>query len=182
MKRILALLGSPRPGGNSETLTQAVLRGAGSKGNEISEIRLNGMTLGGCIDCRKCWSRGNPCIIVDDMNGIHDRIRQADIIVFSTPLYWYTWSSQIKPVWDRFLPFLHENAAWDLRGKEAMLVATAGDDRADAFEGLLFSFRTSCDLLGIQQVEPLLACGVHEKGDILKGDWVKKAEERGRAL
>jgi multimeric flavodoxin WrbA len=116
------------------------------------------------------------------MNGIHDRIRQADVIVFSTPLYWYTWSSQIKPVWDRFLPFLHENAAWDLRGKEALLVATAGDDRTDAFEGLLFSFRTSCDLLGIQRTEPLLACGVHEKGDILKGDWVKKAEERGRAL
>jgi len=182
MKQVLALLGSPREGGNSDLLAQAVLRGAEEKGYSTGSIRLQGMRLGGCIDCRKCWSKGSPCVIPDSMNEIHDRIREADVLVFATPLYWYTWSSQIKPVWDRFLPFLHEKAEWDLRGKKALLVATAGDDKIDAFEGLVFSFRTSCELLGMDHREPFLAPGVYGKGDALKGKWISKAEETGRSL
>jgi len=182
MKKVLALLGSPRVGGNSETLAQAVLRGAEKTGNTTDMIRLNGMALGGCIDCRKCWSKGTPCIIGDRMTEVHSKIQEADVIVFATPLYWYSWSAQIKPVWDRFLPFLHEKAAWDLRGKEALLLTTAGDDKIDAFDGLVFSFKTSCDLLGMKHLEPFLAHGVYAKGDALKGKWVLKAEELGRSL
>ena len=182
MKRIIALLGSPRTGGNSETLAQAVLRGAEERGYSKNIVRLQGMPLGGCIDCRKCWSRGTPCIIEDGMAEVHSKIHEADVVVFATPLYWYTWSSQIKPVWDRFLPFVHEKAAWDLKGKEAILVATAGDDKVDAFDGLVFSFKTSCDLLGINHRDPFLAHGVYNKGDALKGKWIARAEDLGRSL
>lgn len=182
MKRILVLLGSPRSGGNSETLAQAVIRGAEEIGYSNSMIRLQGIHLGGCIDCRKCWSKGDPCIIGDGMTEVHNRIREADVLVFATPLYWYTWSAQIKPVWDRFLPFLHEKASWDLRGKEALLVATAGDDKADAFDGMVFSFKTSCDLLGMKHRDPFLAHGVYAKGDAIKGKWISKAEDLGRSL
>lgn len=119
MKHVLALLGSPRAGGNSETLAQALLKGAESSGNTTYTIRLNGMALGGCIDCRKCWSNGAPCVIGDGMAEVHNHIRKADVLVFATPLYWYSWSAQIKPVWDRFLPFMHEKAEWDLRGKKS---------------------------------------------------------------
>jgi multimeric flavodoxin WrbA len=182
VKKILGILGSPRKGGNSETLVERVLGCAGDRGAMTDVIRLQGLKLSGCIDCRKCWSRGSPCVIDDDMGKVHERIREADVLVFASPLYWYTWSSQMKPVWDRFLPFLHDEAGWDLKGKKAVLVATAGDDKPDAFDGMAFSFRTSCELLGLDHMEPLLAHGVYEVGDVKRGKWLEMAEELGRSL
>ncbi len=182
MRKVLAILGSPRKGGNSETLAVSVLAGASSNGASTDTIRLQGMDLSGCIDCRKCWSRGSPCVIPDDMGKVHEKINWSDTIIFASPLYWYTWSALMKPVWDRFLPFLHDDAKWDLKGKKAILVATAGDDKPDAFEGISFSFKTSCELLGMDQTGTLLAYGVYEAGDASKGDWLARAEKLGRTL
>ncbi|MGB4210064.1 MAG: flavodoxin family protein [Thermovirgaceae bacterium] len=182
MKRILGILGSPRRGGNSETLARKVLDGAAENGFATDIIRLQGLNLTGCTDCRKCWSGGSPCVIDDDMDKVYEKVREADLLVFASPLYWYSWSSQIKPVWDRFLPFHHAKARWDLKDKKALLVAAAGDDKPEAFEGMLFSFRTSCRLLGMEMVKPLLAHGVHGMGEATKGNWLKLAEELGKSL
>ncbi|MEA3507852.1 MAG: flavodoxin family protein [Synergistota bacterium] len=182
MKKITALLGSPRAGGNSEQLTEALLRGATKAGYEGTRIRLSTLDLKGCLDCRECWTSGAPCIIPDDMGKVHEAIRESEAIVFASPLYWYSWSAQIKPVWDRFLPFLSDRATWDLRGKTAIMIGTAGDDKPDVFRGLRFSFEISCELLGMLPVEPLMAYGVFDKGDVTKGDWLSMAESLGASL
>ncbi|MCD7951481.1 MAG: NAD(P)H-dependent oxidoreductase [Synergistaceae bacterium] len=71
-KKILTmLLGSPRKGGNSETLADALAAGAAEKGYEVRKVRLAGMTLKGCIDCRRCWSAGTPYIQRDDMDKVY---------------------------------------------------------------------------------------------------------------
>ncbi|HOC82866.1 MAG: putative NAD(P)H-dependent FMN-containing oxidoreductase YwqN [Synergistetes bacterium ADurb.Bin155] len=182
MKRILGILGSPRRGGNSETLARKVLEGAAENGWVTDVIRLQDLEINGCTDCRRCWSGGSPCVIDDDMDKVYEKIREADLLVFASPLYWYSWSSQIKPVWDRSLPFVHKEARWDLKDKKALLVAAAGDDKPEAFEGMLFSFRTSCRLLGMEMVEPLLAHGVHGMAEAEKSHWFRLAGELGRSL
>lgn len=182
MKKVLGILGSPRKGGNSETLARKVLDGAAKNGAAFDVIRLQGLSLSGCTDCRRCWSGGRPCVIDDDMEKVYEKVRGADLLVFASPLYWYSWSSQMKPVWDRFLPFVHKEARWDLKDKRALLVASAGDDKPDVFQGMLFSFRTSCGLLGLEMAEPLLAHGVHGMGEVGKGQWLNLAEELGRSL
>ncbi|HOG14546.1 MAG TPA: flavodoxin family protein [Synergistales bacterium] len=182
MKRILGILGSPRRGGNSETLARKVLEGAAGNEWVTDVIRLQDLEINGCTDCRRCWSGGSPCVIEDDMSKVYEKVREADLLVFASPLYWYSWSSQIKPVWDRFLPLVHKEARWDLKDKRALLVAAAGDDKPEAFEGMLFSFRTSCRLLGMEMVKPLLAHGVHGMGEAEKGHWLRLAEELGRSL
>lgn len=62
-KKILTLLlGSPRIGGNTEKIADALAEGAAEKGYEARKVHLAALTLKGCLDCRKCWSTGKPCI------------------------------------------------------------------------------------------------------------------------
>ena len=77
MKRILGILGSPRRGGNSETLARKVLEGAAENGWVTDVIRLQDLEINGCTDCRRCWSGGSPCVIDDDM----DKVYEADDLV-----------------------------------------------------------------------------------------------------
>jgi multimeric flavodoxin WrbA len=149
VKKICMLLGSPRRGGNSETMAEALVSGIGAE-TMVDRFRLGDMTIDGCMDCRKCWSTGRPCIIDDEMDKVYDSISESYALILATPLYWYSWSSHIKPVVDRFLPFLAEDAVSNLTGKKALLVASAGDIHASCFDGLLFSFRQSCGLLGME--------------------------------
>ena len=113
-KKILTLLlGSPRIGGNTEKLADALAEGAKVKGYEIRKVHLAALTLKGCTDCRKCWSTGKPCIQNDDMDKVYPDIEAGTVIAFVSPLYFYSWSSQIKPVWDRLLPILYAGSAED---------------------------------------------------------------------
>ncbi|MDD4160517.1 MAG: flavodoxin family protein, partial [Synergistaceae bacterium] len=82
-KKILTLLmGSPRIGGNTEKLADALAEGASEKGYEIKKVHLATLTLKGCLDCRKCWSTGKPCIQNDDMDQVYPDIEAASVIVF----------------------------------------------------------------------------------------------------
>ena len=155
MGHISVLLGSPRKGGNSETMAEEILAHAPA-GSSIDRIVLSSLRLEGCRDCRRCWSGGTPCVIPDDMSKVYRSLGQADLIFFVTPLYWYSWSASIKAVWDRLLPYCTPSAPRSLQGKRAVLVASAGDDGTDCFDGLRFSMKKSCDLLGISVVGEFL--------------------------
>jgi multimeric flavodoxin WrbA len=183
MKGTVVLLGSPRKAGNSETLAEAFLKGAGERAGQITRFRLSEMSpLSGCLDCRQCWTQGKPCVLKDPMREIHDALRVSDLIIFVSPLYWYTWSGQIKPVLDRFLPFVSETPLFDLRGKKAILISTAGDSDPKCFDGLRFSFRSSCALLGLENLHEILAHGIYRRGEIEGTEWLEQAERFGNKI
>ena len=182
MKKITLIFGSPRKDGNSELMAEQLISSRPSD-VEVDRFHVAGMKLGGCVDCRKCWSTGKPCVIEDDMQKLYESLISADLIVFVTPLYWYSWSAQIKPVLDRLLPFMSEEATANLHGKKAVLVASAGDDRESCFDGLIFSFRQSCALLGLDPAGELLKTDLYEKGEIGKNAEVMEEIRRmGREL
>lgn len=104
-KILTLLLGSPRSGGNTEVLADALARGARENGWEVRKVRLAAMELKGCLDCRGCWSKGAPCVLGDDMDKVYADIEAASAVAFVSPLYFYSWTTQIKPVWDRLLPY-----------------------------------------------------------------------------
>jgi len=180
MKRMLALLGSPRENGNTAALARAVAEGAAERGYEASFVQLARLSIKGCIDCRRCWEKGRPCVIKDDMDTVYDSLASSDAVIFATPLYWYSWSGQIKLLWDRLLPFGSPKAEKSLAGKKAILVASAGEEDLSAFDGLLFSYDKSCSFLDLQQVGRVLATGVYEAGEICKGEWLSEAKDLGR--
>lgn len=165
MKTLTVLLGSPRRDGNTDTLAQAFSDPFTRAGSIVNIFRLDEMKLGGCTDCRMCWKAGKPCVFEDDMEGIYRSMDASDLIVFVTPLYWYSWSAQIKPVWDRLVPYNAGDAPRTLKGKQALLIAAGADDGSDIFDGLTASYRKSCDLLGLERAGEFLYPGLFGKHD-----------------
>ncbi len=182
MKKIVILLGSPRKNGNSERLAKSFATGSESQGAHVRFLRLHNMNIKGCSDCRQCWSSGKHCIVADDMSQLYESIDNADVIVFATPLYWYSWSAQIKAVWDRMLPYVSDKAKTTVKGKQGVLLVTAGDEREDVFDAVLESFDRSASLLGLKQAGKICAHNVYDIGDIEDGNWLDRAKELGASV
>lgn len=106
--RILALVGSPRKGGNTDILTEEVLRGARDQGHDTEKLRLYDYEILPCRDCRRCKNRerGYSCALSDGMQEIYPQLERADVIVFGTPIYWYGPTAKMKLLIDRLRPFI----------------------------------------------------------------------------
>ncbi|GEP64478.1 hypothetical protein CBE01nite_22460 [Clostridium beijerinckii] len=87
------LICSGRVGGNSYLLSEAFIKGAIQSDHEVVKYEVGKKNIKGCIACDTCFSKGTPCSFDDDFNALAPKIEKADVIVFATPLYWYTFPS-----------------------------------------------------------------------------------------
>ncbi|MDR3164269.1 MAG: flavodoxin family protein [Synergistaceae bacterium] len=182
-RKITVLLGSPRRNGNSETLAVSFIEGAAKAGYKAEMIRTNGLKIGGCIDCRRCWTNRTHCFLNDDMKEVYASIDASDVITFVAPLYFYSWPAQIKPVWDRLLPYFSPNSRMDVSGRSTVLIATAGDNDDRCFDGLKKSFELACNYAKWKIAGELLVHGVHEANAVSSREEIlKQAFEMGENL
>lgn len=100
--KILILNGSPTKNGNTEALVNAFKDGAASKGHEIDVINVAHKKVNGCMACDYCHAHDGQCVQKDDMQEIYPLIQQADMIVFASPIYYFTMSAQLEAVIHRF--------------------------------------------------------------------------------
>ncbi|UYP48327.1 hypothetical protein NEF87_004612 [Candidatus Lokiarchaeum ossiferum] len=122
MCNILVLHGSPRRGRNSDTLTEKFLDGIKSKvGVKIEHCILDRMNIAPCRGCFECTKvEPHLCIINDDMQQIYRSYRAADLIIYTTPMYWDYITAQMKLAIDRMEPL-----AWDgFSGKKVFAIFT----------------------------------------------------------
>lgn len=102
-KKVLILSSSPRKGGNSETLAAAFAKGAQEAGNQVELVHLREKQYGFCKGCFACLKLGH-CVIKDDAVEIVSQMHDADVLVFATPVYYYSVSGQLKTMLDRARP------------------------------------------------------------------------------
>src|SRR5512141_1183654 len=115
-KKILILKGSPRERGNSATLAERTAAGARAAGAEVESIYLHGLDIRPCDACDLCLEPGSGCVIEDDMQPLYPRLAEADVIVLASPVYWFTFSAQLKLCMDRWYAF--QSSKWgDIKGK-----------------------------------------------------------------
>jgi len=100
MKKIVVLLGSGRRNGNTEQLVDAFIRGAEEAGHTVKKISLYKTQINGCLGCNAC-RYGKPCVQKDDFNSIVPDLKACDMIVFASPLLFWTLSARIKAVIER---------------------------------------------------------------------------------
>ena len=106
-KRILILTGSPRRGGNSDLMADAFAKGASEAGNSVVQFNTAHKHIQGCRACDNCFSKENKaCIFNDDFNELASLMAESDVIIFCTPLYWYSFPTQIKAAIDKFYSFI----------------------------------------------------------------------------
>ena len=101
-KKVLILSGSPRKNGNSDYLCEKFFEGAVDAGHDVEKIFISEKKIAYCRACYACQKLGK-CVINDDMQEILPKIIDADVLVFASPVYFYSINAQIKTVLDRTL-------------------------------------------------------------------------------
>ncbi len=130
MKKVLVVSASPRKGGNSETMAKKFAEGASASGNEVKVITVQDVDLKFCTGCLYCQSH-DKCVLNDGMNALYTEFENADVLVFATPVYYYSVSGQLKTFLDRLNPLYPRKNKF----KEVYLLATAADDDEAAMNG-----------------------------------------------
>ena len=132
MKKIVVISSSLRLNSNSEILADGFIKGAKENGNKVDKIILRDQKLLFCCGCLSCQKNGR-CFQDDFVNGVLDIIQEADILVFATPIYYYSISGQLKTFLDRLNPlYVRKNSF-----KEIYLIATSADKERSAMDGAI---------------------------------------------
>lgn len=161
-KKILVISTSPRMGGNSETLADAFMRGAKEAGHETEKICLYDKTIEFCKGCLACQLTGT-CVIHDNVAAILDRMQQADVVAFATPVYFYEMSGQMKTLLDRTNPLFPGEYSF----RDIYLLAASADEQESSMDGAVKGLEgwISCfdhaHLAGVVR-----GTGADKKGDI----------------
>lgn len=121
-KNILTIVSSPRKGGNSEILVDEFIAGAKEAGHMVKKVCLRDKKISPCLACEACLKNGGTCVQKDDMAEILEQLVAADVIVLSTPVYYYSVSAQLKMMIDRTLA-----GGEKMKNKEFYFIATAAD-------------------------------------------------------
>ncbi|MCI9470123.1 MAG: flavodoxin family protein [Lachnospiraceae bacterium] len=172
-KKIVVITGSPRKNGNSFAMTDTFIRTAQEKGHTVTRFDAALKKVGGCRACETCFSTGKACTFDDDFNTIAPAILEADAVVFTMPVYWYSIPAQIKGVIDRLFSFVVGGK--DIAGKECALIACCEEDDMSVMDGVRIPMERSAALLKWKMVGEVLIPSVLNAGDIEKTDGCEKA-------
>lgn len=134
MKKVLILLGSPRINGNTAKIANMVEELSRKDDIEIESIYLNSMNIKACQACGACHVKGvEKCLINDDMKKLYPKIIESDIIIFTSPIYFFNLSAQLKMVIDRFYAFgPNPNYKKYFSLKKFGLILSFGDDSIES--------------------------------------------------
>jgi multimeric flavodoxin WrbA len=125
-KNILILKCSPRERGNSAALADRTAAGALAAGAQVETIYLHSLDIRPCDACDLCQEPGSGCVIEDDMQPLYPKLAQADAIVLASPIYWFTFSAQLKVCMDRWYAFTASRYG-ELNHKSFGIILTYGD-------------------------------------------------------
>lgn len=181
-KNILVLTGSPRRNGNSDRMAEAFIKGALSVGHEVVKFDSAAKDIAGCKACKKCWAKGKPCFYRDDFDELTTILEEADVIVYSTPLYWFSFPAQIKAAIDRMYAYAGENCRSPLKIKESYLLVCGADEDIKIFDGIIATYNEIVQYMQWTDKGVLAVPNVQEKGDIDRTNALLKAEEFGKLL
>lgn len=132
MKRILVISTSARVKGNSDSLADAFIKGAVGAGHQVEKIALADKTIRNCTGCLAC-QQTHHCMIQDDMDEIILKMKQSNVIVFATPVYFYGMSGQMKVLLDRTNPLFEH----DYQFQDIYLIASAAEENRKAMDGTI---------------------------------------------
>jgi len=182
MRKILAIVGSPRKNGNTDILVGKVADGAMAKGAVVETIFLRDLDIKECDGCHVCW-KAKPCSKHDDMLGLYPKIIESDAIVFGTPVYWYGPTALMKAFIDRFVFFNCPETRVKIKGKKAIIAVPFEEENPDTARLVVEFFENCLRYLEMNLVGAIIVGGVGEKGDVLKKpDRLNEAYELGKRL
>lgn len=108
MKKLLIVNGSPRKNGSDAKICEQISKVAADNGYESETVWVYDLGLNGCRGCMAC-KKTQKCVQKDGMNEILDKIRESDMLVFATPVYFHAETGPMKTFIDRMYPLMLMN-------------------------------------------------------------------------
>lgn len=177
-KKIFIVSSTPRANGNSDILAEEFARGAREAGHSVDKVNIRDMELQFCIGCLDCQKTGK-CVLRDGMNELYGRIKNADILVFATPIYFYEMSGQLKTFLDRLNPLYPKRNKFSA----VYLLIAAAEDEESAADGAIKGVQGWIDCFdGVRLAETVKGVGAGEAGAIRDTSAPTAAYEAGKRV
>jgi len=174
-KNVLIITSSLRPNSNSDALAAAFADGAKEAGNAVETVSLKGKSIGFCVGCLTC-QRTQRCVIRDDAAALAEKVKGADVLVFSSPVYYYGPSGLLKTFLDRCNPLYPSDYAF----RDVYFLATAAEAGEDAMEGPVRALKGWVDCFEKARLAgTVFGGGVDAPGAIRGHAALQKAHEMG---
>ena len=179
MSKVLVISTSLRAKSNSDILTEKLIEGAKASGHDVEYISLKGKNIGFCIGCLACQNT-QQCVIKDDASKIAQKVKNADTLVFATPIYYYEMSGQMKTLLDRLNPLYPS----DYKFRNVYMLSVAAEDEEFVPEKAISGLQGWVDCFGKAEFSGSLFCGgISDMGEASKKtEELNEAFEFGKAL
>lgn len=175
--KTVAIISSPRKGANTEVLVNELVEKleGDKKIYNLSQLNINY-----CQACQKCQT--GDCVQNDDINKIIDEMREADLFIFSSPIYYGQITAQAKTLIDRFYQ-ISQNPDKTLQGTKVVQIYTQGDS-SNSFDDYIKSMEIiPFGYLGMDVINTVIARGTIKKGDYSElADAISEIEKIGNDL
>lgn len=168
--KILAFQGSPRIGGNTDTLLKAFLEGARKAGAEVEKYDLYRLEFSPCIECGGCDETGE-CVLEDDLTPLYPKLFEADVIVLASPIFFYNLSSRTQALVER------SQACWvrkyvlkeiSQKKRHGIFLSLGATKGKKLFEGVQRVIRYFFDAISAEYQGGLFYRGIEKRGEIKK--------------
>ena len=160
--KIIGFSGSPHRNGNTVWTVEQILEGAKQAGAETVVFSASVLDAKPCRGCFGCKSGDKGCIINDDMQKVYDELRDADALVFASPVYMGQMTGQAKVFMDRlfpansptFSPYYKEQSK-----KKLLLLFTQGNPDKSKFQTYFDYTKQLFEMLDYDVKEPVIVAG-----------------------
>lgn len=164
--KIVSILGSPRKNANSSIIAECFCTAARKLGAEIKTFKLNDLNFRGCQGCMACKTKLDKCAVKDDLTEVLEAVRETDILVLASPVYYWDVSAQMKAFLDRtfsyFVPdFITNPQKSRLRpGKKLVFILAQNSPDKNAFTDIFQRFDYFFRAYGFVDTRQIRAFGV----------------------
>lgn len=168
--KVLGIMGSPRKQSNTDILLDSALEGAKEAGAEVEKVLVSKLKISPCLEIYACRKDGN-CAIKDDMQMLYEKLLEADHIIFASPIFFYSITSQAKALVDRC------QALWvrrhvlgvgkeDKRERKGAFISVGATRGKKLFDGAVLTVKYFFDAIGVEYCGELLLRGIDNKAQI----------------
>lgn len=191
MKKVLVISTSPRVRSNSDALADEFVRGAREAGHDVEKVNIRDKNIQFCKGCLACSKKnradefnrgegGNICIIKnDDMPEIIQKMHDADVICWATPIYYYEMSAQMKVVIDRGNPLYTS----DYHFRDVYMLSSAAENGDNVPERAVKGLTGWVDCFEKASLKgTVFAGGVNDPGDVAGHPSLNKAYLTGKEI
>ena len=172
MSKVLVITTSLRTKSNSDVLADNLIQGAKDAGHDVELVSLKGKELRFCIGCLSC-QKTQKCVLNDDAVEIAEKVKNADVLVFVTPIYYYEMCGQMKTLLDRLNPLYPS----DYKFRKVYMLSVAAEDADEVPEKAVSGLQGWVDCFEKAELAGSMFCG----GITMPGEATDKSDAQTRA-